>query len=726
MMEQSIMTMALINARQSSRTTLENGQTRWRRTSSMLSIGRQENGYQFWHKVEDRRKDFNVVWIRIALINFCTFEQSKSIQEVQSVLHCKTIQLLPEGFTEYVYHVGNGKRIEVKSERWFDSRRSQSLNKQTSCRVQEYRILGSFQQRWLQFYQTRSNAVILCGTVFAEFIVKASCMKTKDQLYQRESEILRPRVVLKVNSQCDSQDVLAKNKIIFGIAAMPRATTETRSNTVKLQDARRQNIVTKLIKMSEKHQHKDQFRKDMSQKQEINRFSEEEQKLLDDMNQTEIFELCESMSWLQCFFRNRNHLLQSCDNPEEQLRFHFNPWLCHWLEDRNTVHLKDKWCFSRRRRCLRKQDKRNMGTNRRFSWDCIHKKNTENRWQSTMLANIRIALERHDYTVTWAERLENAKHWTLRLNADGPQKLLRQRPDFAVASKPRRPLGGNETISETDASRTSTTATTTSAIGRVWKLWFLCWSKIWWRYYREPRGNLSLLLPPAAFSSSILQWQISRSCQPTYSEKWWWFRFPGRNSKKSTGGVDRTPHSQCTSVQCSLGGRFVIWRASHPLSFLSALAPSDWHFLGMKEALQITDLSPQFVHKRRTHTQRAWLKNCKVIFVRLKRILSSGVFHVSTLVVLCLSPRALHLPHSLFLLRHKNTQQDLCNESNREHSTHPAHLQVPSVDKLRHQESLWREDLLSGGNPRTTTPTGHEPKKLATVSREEDHRVPTR
>ena len=36
----------------------------------------------------------------------------------------------------------------------------------------------------------------------------------------------------------------------------------------------------------------------------------------------------------------------------------------------------------------------------------------------------RIALERHDYTATRAERLQNAKHWILRLNADGPQKRL--------------------------------------------------------------------------------------------------------------------------------------------------------------------------------------------------------------------------------------------------------------------------------------------------------------
>ena len=47
----------------------------------------------------------------------------------------------------------------------------------------------------------------------------------------------------------------------------------------------------------------------------------------------------------------------------------------------------------------------------------------------------RIALERHDRTATKAERLQNAKHWILRLNADGLQKPLRQRPEFAVALK---------------------------------------------------------------------------------------------------------------------------------------------------------------------------------------------------------------------------------------------------------------------------------------------------
>ena len=66
---------------------------------------------------------------------------------------------------------------------------------------------------------------------------------------------------------------------------------------------------------------------------------------------------------------------------------------------------------------------------------------------------------------------------------------------------------------------------------------------------------------------------------------------------------------------------------------------------------------------------------------------------------------------------HEHAAQSGQHDLLQERQVHHAHLQAPSVDKLRHQESLWREDLQSGGNPRTTTPTGFEPKGLATVSR---------
>ena len=115
------------------------------------------------------------------------------------------------------------------------------------------------QQRGLQFYQTRSNAVILYDTLFAEFIEKAICMKTKHQLYQRESVILRPRVVLKATSQSGLHDLLLQEARssweseheMRSATGKPEATLLTTEylgksiSTVKLQDARRQNNVTK-------------------------------------------------------------------------------------------------------------------------------------------------------------------------------------------------------------------------------------------------------------------------------------------------------------------------------------------------------------------------------------------------------------------------------------------------------------------------------------------------
>ena len=80
-----------------------------------------------------------------------------------------------------------------------------------------------------------------------------------------------------------------------------------------------------------------------------------------------------------------------------------------------------------------------MAAIRRYFQDGMHKKGTEIRWRSTILAKKRscffdrIALERHEYTATRAERLQNAKHWIIRLNADEHQKPLRQRPEFATA-----------------------------------------------------------------------------------------------------------------------------------------------------------------------------------------------------------------------------------------------------------------------------------------------------
>ena len=63
------------------------------------------------------------------------------------------------------------------------------------------------QERGLQFYQTRSHAVVLYNTLPAACIEKAVCMKTTDDLYQKVRLTPRvPRLVSKSNSQHGLQD----------------------------------------------------------------------------------------------------------------------------------------------------------------------------------------------------------------------------------------------------------------------------------------------------------------------------------------------------------------------------------------------------------------------------------------------------------------------------------------------------------------------------------------
>ena len=72
-----------------------------------------------------------------------------------------------------------------------------------------------------------------------------------------------------------------------------------------------------------------------------------------------------------------------------------------------------------------------MAAIRRYFQGGTNKKYTESHWRNTILAKRKSCFS----IATRAERLQNAKHWILRLNADGPQNPLRQRPEFADALK---------------------------------------------------------------------------------------------------------------------------------------------------------------------------------------------------------------------------------------------------------------------------------------------------
>ena len=143
---------------------------------------------------------------------------------------------------------------------------------------------------------------------------KAVCMKTQDELYQKVR--LTPRVaraVLKSNSQFGQQDLHRQDaKSSWKSSSDSKSYVETCNNTVDniisgvllsavdQQDTTRENKVKRLIEKFENHKHKESFIQDLSQTQKINKFSKESQDLIADLNNTEIFELCEYSSKQQC------------------------------------------------------------------------------------------------------------------------------------------------------------------------------------------------------------------------------------------------------------------------------------------------------------------------------------------------------------------------------------------------------------------------------------------
>ena len=100
--------------------------------------------------------------------------------------------------------------------------------------------------------------------------------------------------------------------------------------------------------------------------------------------------------------------------------------------------------------------------------------------------------------------------------------------------------------------------------------------------------------------------------------------------------------------------------------------------------------------------------DCSVIFCAPEKNLSYGVAHVSPLLFSHL-PFTTSTSSSSFTLPSATTQehaaQSVPQDQLQEHPVHHAHLQALPADKLRHQDSLWRENLQSGGNPRTITST---------------------
>ena len=117
--------------------------------------------------------------------------------------------------------------------------------------------------------------------------LKNSFTKEKAQDHVLCSEQIR-NVCYKIY-QDKKQDHLGKHKAMHRASGKPDATlwiTEFQAYPSEQFNRRmnRQQTVSKLIEKFESHEYEEQFLKDMSQTQKINRFSEASQKLLKDMD----------------------------------------------------------------------------------------------------------------------------------------------------------------------------------------------------------------------------------------------------------------------------------------------------------------------------------------------------------------------------------------------------------------------------------------------------------
>ena len=91
--------------------------------------------------------------------------------------------------------------------------------------------------------------------------------------------------------------------------------------------------------------------------------------------------------------------------------------------------------------CCINRVRRNMDSTHPFMRDGSATKDTESRCRTmdglraTSCYLTELSEGNHIYVVTRAERIRHSEHWILKLNQDGPQQPLCQRPDFAQAKR---------------------------------------------------------------------------------------------------------------------------------------------------------------------------------------------------------------------------------------------------------------------------------------------------
>ena len=187
---------------------------------------------------------------------------------------------------------------------------------------------------------------------------ESGCVTTKEELFHKVCFTPRfPRVVLKPNSHSGQQD--QREQDARTSYDQPSEYNGIPLSTVEQQDTNRKDKAKKLIEKFETHPNKESSLQDLRQMEKINKFSKKSQ--VADMNNTEIFELCETPSKKQCpdcnlYWRSALFiaLAEDVENRRKELRSSTRTTTIITLPVPNMDLLNDSESCTRLRKCCKK------------------------------------------------------------------------------------------------------------------------------------------------------------------------------------------------------------------------------------------------------------------------------------------------------------------------------------------------------------------------------------
>ena len=129
-----------------------------------------------------------------------------------------------------------------------------------------------------------------------------------------------------------------------------------------------------------------------------------------------------------------------------QLRFQFDPWRYNIITNNSSRGPKHgqserQIVFFMPKNMLRKAKNKKNGNHptnlSRWKAHGEHRKSLGfiGIGEKEFMLYDQIALEKHDFSATKAERIQNSKHWVISINAEGPQLPPQQRPDIMPQQK---------------------------------------------------------------------------------------------------------------------------------------------------------------------------------------------------------------------------------------------------------------------------------------------------